>query len=363
MERLTPLALALAVGALSLTSVGCAALGIGGGGTGGGGKKLYGNNTMNEARDNRDMKTLSDMCMLKVKTQGSQVRRDACESAVEFMIEDKDFATLSSICKGLIPGQTPEPGYEKWQYRSKACEAVRLRKGSAETEELAQASCANIEQRYKAAATNLATMSMTDKKGASKVFLAAGKKAAECGKWDFIINEMAHHGNDSKGMGYALITTLGADGTDWVKQFWAYVKRKGSAPAFSGKQGQYFLIHYATFLIKSGKTDKCESYIPVAAKLEDMVFGPLNYFFRETNCKKAASTVAKRLSSDRYKTRMFACKTLGKIGLKKYRKKLAKLGKSDPYFHLRTKDDRGNLYLKPIKIYSVRNECAKQANK
>ena len=35
--------------------------------------------------------------------------------------------------------------------------------------------------------------------------------------------------------------------------------------------------------------------------------------------------------------------------------------RDDPYFWLKEKDDDGNPYLQPIKVYDVRDECARAA--
>lgn len=354
MSRIIPTFL---VGAFALaTSAGCSAL-LGGRPIVNNKPKKYGSNEMNEAKRDKDLKTLEDMCMLRVDVSGPTPRRKACEAANELLTEREEYAKLAEICQLSNKGEK----YEKWADRRKACEVSNERQGGEVIAELKKADCGKVTAAFDKARSAVSNL---DKERRKDLLVRVAKKLVKCNHWAFYIEKVAHWGANKKGAGYATIAALAADGVDWEKQFFAYVKSKGNGELFTGKEGQYFLGHFTDYLVDNGKTRRCADYVPVADRVPDASFGPLNWFFRKAKCKRAVAVIAKRLKSDRPKTRAGACRSLGLLGSRrKHKRRLVQLAKTDPYYWLKKKDERGRVFVRPIKVYDVRDACAAAANK
>ena len=309
------------------------------------------------ARKNNDFKALSEICLTKTSGTKTATKDAACIAAAEVLAEKGDVAKLQEICDG----QKHKHKYQDWRKRFKACEAAGAAKSNESVKAIEEATCETLIQTFTEHKSKLTKRVLGDDKRRANLH-KAGAKMAKCGHWDFIIEEMAHWGQNKSGMGYALITAMAGDGTDWPAQFLAHAKRKGGKP-FAFEHAFFFLSHYFDYLVDSGKTD-CKPYIAVAANVPDKPFGPFNWYFRKTGCKAAASVIAKRLGADYPKARSGACESLGLLGNKKAHLALVeRLAKTDPFFWLKKKDDEGRLLAQPIKIYDVRNECALAANK
>jgi len=316
-------------------------------------KKVYGNNELAAAKQQQDVPLLSDMCTMQVTVSGPSVRMQACDTAIEILVANKDGQTLADICNLKNPGEK----YEKWGSRGRACGYTMDNAAEDEVKALEAADCDTIKDAFTKASTGLAKRPNED-------FVAVGRKLASCKYWPFIIEKAAHWGQDKKGPGYALIAALADDGVDWEETFFAYVAQAGSGPLFSDTYGRYFLDHYTEFLVDNNKVGRCKDYIPVAARVDDTSFGPLNWYFRKSNCTAAADTIATRLASDRVKTRIGACESLGLLGTKKkHGGKVEVIAKNDPFYSLLSEDGQGRIYDPPLKIYEVRDACAAALNK
>lgn len=338
-----------------LALTGCATLQKLGLDVGASSNRTYNSNDMNDARKKGDTKLLSAMCMQTVKAKVSV--HEACNHAMDLFIEQNDHATLAEICTLKNPGEK----YEKWFTRTKACNHTQNHKGSQDIQVLLDADCATLESAFDDAAGALG--GLKSQREANDAFKAVAKKAVECKKITWMIERVNHWGSTSKEMGYASIEAAAQAGVEWEETFFKYVAAQGQGELLGGREGQYFLTHYLTYLIDNGMTKRCEDYIPVAERVEDSSFGPINWYFRETNCKAAADVIAKRMTSPNHRTRRFACKSLGHLGAKKHKRQITRLANNDPYFWLKEKDEKGNLYLQPIKVYDVRDECAAAANR
>ena len=79
------------------------------------------------------------------------------------------------------------------------------------------------------------------------------------------------------------------------------------------------------------------------------------YFFQQSNCKSAANSVKKRLSSERPEVRIMACRTLAKIGTRRHLSAMRSVAKSDSYYKEIELIKDGRLYIE--KEYTVRDIC------
>ena len=305
-----------------------------------------------------NFQVLSDTCLGKDGTKNIKVLDAACLAATDALKEKGDVATLTEICEG----QKRESPYWSWRQRDAACKAKGLAMAGAAGKGLDTATCETIEGFWKANYKALTDEHSLGDEAAKANFVKGGKKLAECGKWDYVIEQMAHWGQNDKGMGYHLIEAMGTSGTDWEKQVIAYADRKGSQ-VFTFEHANYFLSHLVDYLVNHEKMN-CKPYIAIAEKTPDAAFGPFNWYFRKTMCDEAAEIISKRLTSDSHKLRGGACTSLGLLGTKKkHLKKLSLLAKKDAYYWLKEKDSEGRTLIPPVKVYDVRTQCAEAANK
>lgn len=342
----------------ALTATGCGS--ILGELSGGSKSKRAGSTEIHAAREKKDVQALTDICTLKREPSTSQDRTEACNFAMDLMIEKNDVAAITEICDNHDKGEK----YHGWRNAGRSCDFIRNQAGDASLADLRKAGCDEIIGAFGEARDHIGSGALTDQRSVEGDFVSTGSKMAKCGHWDFLIEEMAHWGQDKKGLGYALIAALASNGVDWRAQFLAYVERKSSGELFTGKQGQFFLRHYTDYLVDRGQVGGCEAYVPVADRVPDASFGPLNWYFRKSGCKAAADVIARRLSSDQHETREGACTSLGLLGTSaKHLSKVKLLAGNDPYYWLKKEDDKGRALIPPVKVYDVRDACAAAANK
>jgi len=303
----------------------------------------------------KDATKLQQICSGKTQrpVKNQYVSQSACEEEIKLRIEEKNYARLKEICETNNTGEwRGDPAT-----RMKACDAGQDRSVSEAREAVLAASCSDLPTTFAAKKNKL--FQFGGKSNAMRegreLFVKLGLKAAECQKWDFIIEQLMHWG-EAGGYGEVVTRTMFEKIPDFEDKVLAYMSAHMSdAGAF--EHSDYAFDHYVTILDERHMFKNCKKYFPYAAKVPDRTWQMFNWYFRQAKCKGAEKLAVKRLGSDRASTRQGACKTIALLGNKrKHLKLLKRLATSDPFYVLH-KDT-----IPAWKEYKVRDTCAKAAN-
>lgn len=304
---------------------------------------------VNKAKAAKDHEALEKLCLdrkRKFQRKPKDTLKESCQAAIAILVENQDVDRLDKICH-------TRGKYAKWPWARQACKAKATIKANAGAAALKTATCKTLEGIWDKSKRTLTNAYNTTVESRNAAFQGAAFHFIKCGRWDYVWENMVHWGG-KKGLGSTLLDAMHNKGIDVEKQMFAYLKRHKSNP-FAFEHGGFALAHYVSFLKTHNKMERCKAYIPYVDKMSDAVFGNFNWYFRESNCKAAVRIVPRRLASDRVKTRIGACQTLGKLGNKKHIRKVKVLAKRDPHFKLQTKRVGGKTFA--VKVYPVRDAC------
>ncbi|MFB6351658.1 MAG: HEAT repeat domain-containing protein [Bradymonadaceae bacterium] len=181
---------------------------------------------------------------------------------------------------------------------------------------------------------------------------AAVKAYKECGKKDFVWEQLVHWGNDRVDNGYGVLAVMESSGLAPVDEFFAYLKRHKDDP-MSFNNAEYAALHIGAYFTDQEKFDQCGKLKPYLEEFPGSVFRSFSEYLREAECTEVAPAVTRFLADDGAGVRLAACKTLGEIGTSAQVGDVRSVAENDSAFRW----ERGS------KVYFVRDACRRAARK
>ncbi|MFB6355340.1 MAG: hypothetical protein ABEJ65_02360, partial [bacterium] len=131
-----------------------------------------------------------------------------------------------------------------------------------------------------------------------QVYIEAGKKLADCGKWDTIMKKLVHWGKPGiKGMGTGLLKILDNNGRPVMEKVKAHLEKNSDDPS-GYEKGAYVSNHVANWLRVNDHHDQCSAFLPYVKKLDESAIKGWVKYFEEAKCTGGASVVAKFLDNE-----------------------------------------------------------------
>lgn len=299
---------------------------------------------VNKAKAAKKWQVLEITCM---RANSIAAADAACKAATELHKESGNVKRLKEICQG----QRAASPFYKWRSRKSACLAVASAGSKIGMQALASATCGtviSVFEKHKDKTVSLNKRDMPEEQQ-QKNFNAFALKMAKCKKWDYLFTKLMHWGG-SNGPGRKMLDTLTKAGHNVEKLALAFMKR--SRGSFKFEHATHALSHLVGYLKDSRPNKSCRAWVKWAYKVPDEVWGSMNWYLRETQCKGAVKVAVKRFGSPLPRIRIEACKTVGKLGKRGNIRKLKVLAKRDGYSKWVRRGYR------KVRIWPVREACS-----
>jgi hypothetical protein len=298
---------------------------------------------VDQAAQAKDAKTLRHLCGHAGRLN-RPAQKKACRAYIDLLDERGEAAKLLAICKKDDKGTGNHSAY--------ACDSAVKYQMAAYKKAL---TCDSLETTYKQYYRSMPHHRGDDRQTARHhVVMAAGVKAAQCKKWNFVFRTLMPIGRYGRhSYGYNVLKHVEKAGHAVYKSLFGYMKRQKPDP-FRFKGGSYAVNHMAHWIIDSGKTRQCHRFLPYAKASATLSRSAWLMLFKNSKCTKAASFAAKQLTAQSATVRLNACKALGRIGSKSHLRAVKAIAATDPAYDYRrqTQSARG-----PYRYYYVREAC------